>query len=290
LSAIGHGAALSLVVCLVDGMPPTWDSPAQTIPLVFVEEALPPSSTGQLDADRHVPEATVAEPPSAPVAAEASSPDPVAEPPSAPPAPQPERPQTTASAPEPVRLPESSTGPIASPAEQTAPPSVAAEMSVAKPQPKRAAKPNRSVTAKQRRKTLETAVPMPSSLSTAAPSHSAMSQSAAVPPSGPTLPPTTSTQEIGTEYRRALSAWLERHKVYPEAARRRGEEGGAVLRFRIDRAGRVLDYRLIRSTGYPELDAAIDRMMHSATLPPFPAGMVQSEIAVSVPIRFNLSR
>ncbi len=82
---------------------------------------------------------------------------------------------------------------------------------------------------------------------------------------------------------------MERHKIYPEAARQRGEQGSAILRFRVGRDGRVLAYHLVQSTGHAALDAAVSEMMRSATLPPFPASMTQSEIAVSVPIRFSLS-
>jgi protein TonB len=87
-----------------------------------------------------------------------------------------------------------------------------------------------------------------------------------------------------------LSAWLESHKHYPDSARQRGEEGRAVLHFEVDRSGRVLDFAVVKSSGYPDLDAAIEDMMRSATLPPFPAGMTQSRIPVSVTIRFSLTR
>lgn len=95
---------------------------------------------------------------------------------------------------------------------------------------------------------------------------------------------------ISAEYRQALSLWLERNKIYPDAARQRGEEGTALLRFQVRRDGYVLAYQLTRSTGHAALDEAVERMMRGARLPPFPAGMTQAEIAVSVPIRFNLSR
>ena len=87
-----------------------------------------------------------------------------------------------------------------------------------------------------------------------------------------------------------ISAWLEAHKRYPDSARERGEEGGVKLRFRVDRFGRVLDYRLLESTGYADLDGGIDQMMRGAQLPPFPAGMTQSQIEVSVKLRFKLTR
>ena len=95
---------------------------------------------------------------------------------------------------------------------------------------------------------------------------------------------------VSGNYRAALSAWLESHKRYPDSARQRGEEGRAVLRFRVDRSGRVLNYALASSTGYADLDAAIDAMMRGATLPPFPADMMSSDVEVSVTVRFSLTR
>jgi len=79
-------------------------------------------------------------------------------------------------------------------------------------------------------------------------------------------------------------------KRYPEASRQRGEEGRAVLRFAVDRSGRVLDYAVITSSGYPDLDQSIEEMMRGATLPPFPPGMPQPRMEVAVTIRFSLKR
>ncbi len=111
-------------------------------------------------------------------------------------------------------------------------------------------------------------------------------QIAATPPP----PPRPAVPFISPGYRVALSGWLERHQHYPAGARARGEQGQAVLRFRVDRSGRVLDYTLVRSTGHPDLDAAVERMMRGASLPPFPANMTTATIEVSVPIRFALAR
>ena len=93
---------------------------------------------------------------------------------------------------------------------------------------------------------------------------------------------------IGSDYRALITNWLETHKRYPAAARQRGEQGTAVLRFRIDRSGRVLDYSLASSTGYPDLDTAIEAMMRGVTMPPFPQNMTGPEISVSVRVRFGL--
>jgi protein TonB len=100
--------------------------------------------------------------------------------------------------------------------------------------------------------------------------------------------PAPAASEVSASYRTLLGAWLERHKHYPEQARERGEEGRAVLKFTVDRSGRVLDFAVIRSSGYPDLDTAVESMMRGASLPPFPADMRRSSIEVSVAIRFSL--
>jgi TonB family protein len=98
---------------------------------------------------------------------------------------------------------------------------------------------------------------------------------------------TTSVATPAADYRATLRAWLESHKPYPDAARQRGEGGDATLRFDVDRSGRVLDYAITSSTGYPDLDRSIEEMMRGATLPPFPAGMNKSHVQVTVKIHFS---
>jgi periplasmic protein TonB len=104
------------------------------------------------------------------------------------------------------------------------------------------------------------------------------------------VPAPVPSPEASAGYRALLSAWLESHKRYPESARERGEEGHAILRFQVDRSGRVLDYSVTSTSGYADLDQAVEEMMRGATLPPFPAGMPQPRIEVSVTIRFSLRR
>jgi len=104
------------------------------------------------------------------------------------------------------------------------------------------------------------------------------------------VPAPVPSAEVSPGYRALLSAWLETHKRYPDSARQRGEEGRAVLRFAVDRSGRVLDFAVAHSSGYPNLDSSIEEMMRGAILPPFPASMTQSRIDVSVTIRFSLAR
>ena len=93
---------------------------------------------------------------------------------------------------------------------------------------------------------------------------------------------------ITPDYQSQLSNWLETHKVYPETARQAGEQGRVVLRFRVDRTGRVLEHAVVGSSGYPDLDAAADSMMSGARLPAFPPTMTQPKVEVSVTIRYGL--
>jgi len=129
--------------------------------------------------------------------------------------------------------------------------------------------------------------PQPSPAPVPAQPAPAAPQTAYAPTPAPAPVPSA---EVSPGYRALLSAWLESHKRYPDSARQRGEEGRAVLRFAIDRGGRVLDFAVAQSTGHPDLDASLEEMMRGAVLPPFPAGMTQPRIDVSVTIRFSLAR
>ena len=114
----------------------------------------------------------------------------------------------------------------------------------------------------------------------------------AVAPTRPPMPAPAPRRprRVSAGYRALLSAWLESHKRYPDSARARGEEGRAVLRFRVDRSGRRAELRAGPEHRLPDLDAAIDAMMRGATLPPFPADMTASDVEVSVTVRFSLTR
>jgi periplasmic protein TonB len=95
---------------------------------------------------------------------------------------------------------------------------------------------------------------------------------------------------ISAVYRSALVGWLNNHKHYPNSARERGEEGRAIVHFRVDRSGRVLSYAVVARTGYADLDAEIDEMLRGAMMPPFPADMIAPQIDVTVTISFGLTR
>ena len=102
------------------------------------------------------------------------------------------------------------------------------------------------------------------------------------------LPAAPPSPEVTAIWRGAVSAWLQSHKSYPDDARERGEEGAALVRFTVDRSGRILEFALVRGTGSASLDAAVARMLTGAQLPAFPSGMTQDRTTVTVQVRYAL--
>jgi periplasmic protein TonB len=87
------------------------------------------------------------------------------------------------------------------------------------------------------------------------------------------------------------SLWSRTTRPLPatrDEARRRGDEGRATVRFTVNREGRVVDFQLLSRTGSAILDAAVERLLREARLPPFPAGMDQEQVTVTLQIRYAL--
>jgi protein TonB len=103
------------------------------------------------------------------------------------------------------------------------------------------------------------------------------------------VPPAPVVRRPPASYVGALLAALERHKQYPSGARWRRAEGTAVLRFAMRRDGSVARWRLERSTGHGDLDAAVEQMIRRASpLPPPPAELPGEIVELVVPVRFSL--
>jgi protein TonB len=119
---------------------------------------------------------------------------------------------------------------------------------------------------------------------------------APVPSPAPRAPPVATPAPvpaapvISPAWQRALAGWLAGHKVYPEEARRRGEEGRVTVRFTVLRSGQVTDVTVVRSSGSPRLDAAALQMLRGASVPPFDSAMAEPEITATVQIRYTLTQ
>ena len=91
------------------------------------------------------------------------------------------------------------------------------------------------------------------------------------------------------DYMAVLQAWLEKHKEYPRGARLRRMEGTTLLYFVMDRDGKVLDFRIQKSSGYEILDHEVEEMIKRAQpLPQMPDNMTQARLELVVPVQFLL--
>ena len=84
-------------------------------------------------------------------------------------------------------------------------------------------------------------------------------------------------------------ALLERNKRYPESAQSRRQQGVAQIFFSLDRQGRVIDSRVVRSSGTSALDEeALALLRRAQPFPPPPPELSGQRVNLTVPIRFNL--
>jgi periplasmic protein TonB len=265
ISLAGHALCLALLwLFLPDSLPPEPEPIAKGgIEVVF--EPVPPKA-----------EAVSA---AAPAAQQEVSP-PAVETPASPPEPQTEL------------TPLTSEPPVV--ATEPAPPPPEAPAVAAEPPPPPA--PHKSAAARASKPTPRRQVsPQPSQAYLPSPPQQVPPASPAPAPS-PTasaataVPAPLPSPEANAAYGALLSAWLESHKRYPEAARRHGDEGSAVLRFEVDRSGRVIDYAVTKSSGSADLDQSIEELIRDATFPPPPANIDQSHMKYWVNIRFSLKR
>ena len=92
------------------------------------------------------------------------------------------------------------------------------------------------------------------------------------------------------EYVALLAQRLARVKHYPKAARARRQEGTVLLFFELERSGKLLTWRIARSSGSDALDAEVSDMVAAAApFPPFPESMGKAAESFLVPIEFALN-
>ncbi|OBQ63533.1 energy transducer TonB family protein [Mesorhizobium erdmanii] len=84
-----------------------------------------------------------------------------------------------------------------------------------------------------------------------------------------------------------LTAWINRHKRYPGAAKSRGAQGNVNVTFTMDSSGRVMSARVARSSGDPDLDRAALVVLQGATVPA-PPPELGSRVSRTAPFVFNL--
>jgi protein TonB len=100
---------------------------------------------------------------------------------------------------------------------------------------------------------------------------------------------TPNTSNALPTWKTQILALLERNKRYPQAAQSRREQGTAQVFFSLDRQGRVIDSRIVRSSGTSALDdEALALLRRAQPFPRPPPELPGQRVDLTVPIRFNL--
>jgi protein TonB len=169
-------------------------------------------------------------------------------------------------APGPEEAPSEETPP---PKEETKPPEQVAEVALPVPEPPKPEPPAEARPA--------TALP---SVAIAVPDE-------APPTAGVETPRPLSASILGWQSK--LSAQIARFKRYPAGAQARHEEGVVRLAFTIDRKGRVLETRIVESSGSGELDNEfLSMLVRSQPLPKPPGDAQESDLSFVMGMRFSL--
>jgi periplasmic protein TonB len=118
----------------------------------------------------------------------------------------------------------------------------------------------------------------------------------AIPDQVAALPAAPAQGQLNPNNTKAVVTWrtqvvalIERNKHYPEVSRSRREEGVARIFFSLDRQGRVIESRIVRSSGTAALDEeALALLRRAQPFPEVPSDIPGERINLLLPLRFNL--
>jgi protein TonB len=126
------------------------------------------------------------------------------------------------------------------------------------------------------------AMPVPP-VASAMPVPSVASAPAAVTPPSPPAQAAPPQAYLG-----ALYAHLALYKRYPRALQTAGIQGVALLRFTLDRQGRVLAHRIERSSGHAALADEAESMIERAQPLPKPPADMADPVDIAIPVQFTV--
>lgn len=94
---------------------------------------------------------------------------------------------------------------------------------------------------------------------------------------------------VAARYAGVIEGWLKKNTHYPRAARLAGQEGEVVVRFVINRGGKVQFIEIEAESGFPLLDREAREMIERGDpFPGMPDDMSGQELEVRVPVSFNV--
>jgi protein TonB len=108
-----------------------------------------------------------------------------------------------------------------------------------------------------------------------------------IPQETPAPPPAPAQAAPPADFVGKLYAHLNANKNYPRDLARARIGGTAMLRFTMDHQGRVLSYRIEKSSGNARLDAEVSAMIQRAQPLPIPPPDMADPQEITIPILFN---
>ncbi|WKL56751.1 TonB family protein [Asticcacaulis sp. ZE23SCel15] len=110
------------------------------------------------------------------------------------------------------------------------------------------------------------------------------------PAASSTLPAVASSGRSHTKsYMAQVRTWIERHKTYPRGAKRLRQEGGVIISFTLDRQGRVLSSRVVKSSGIAAFDReALDVLKRAEPMPKPPKDVKGDVVEMTTELEFSL--
>lgn len=86
-----------------------------------------------------------------------------------------------------------------------------------------------------------------------------------------------------------LMGWLNQHKRYPTELKKKKTEGVVIVRFSIDRQGRLLSSEIKKSSGHPRLDdAALQMLADASPMPAIPESLSRQRLTLEIPVEYSL--
>ena len=109
-------------------------------------------------------------------------------------------------------------------------------------------------------------------------------------PAAPSAADAARVSNAKVTWQAILEAHLRKFRKYPRSALRRNIEGTVLIRFRMDRDGKVLSYSVERTSDHAVLDEAALAMIERANpLPPLPDEVPDESIELIIPANFNIT-
>ena len=93
------------------------------------------------------------------------------------------------------------------------------------------------------------------------------------------------------QYLDIIRTRINAHKIYPESARKRMEEGSVLVRFMLTASGQITSIEVIGGASSETLrGAATDAVMRAAPFPVIPKSIGKDSISIKLTIHFKLER